>query len=76
MIAKEKATGLINKMLDVQDCTEGLYDAKQSAIVAVDEEVQSLLWLNLLCGFDNPMKEHIENKIAELKEVKEQIGLL
>ena len=37
MTPKEKAKELIDKMLNQQSFTEDLYDAKQCALIAVDE---------------------------------------
>jgi hypothetical protein len=37
MTAKEKANELVDKMLNQQSYSEDLYDAKQCALVAVDE---------------------------------------
>lgn len=48
-------------------------NAKQCAIIAVERETTSLMWLNLLCNFNNPMKHTIEQKITELKQVKTEI---
>jgi len=51
-------------------------EAKQCAFIAVSNEIKSLMWLNLLCTFDNYMKEHIQNKIVKLQEVEQEIEKL
>jgi hypothetical protein len=40
MTPKEKAKDLIDKMLNQQSFTEDLYDAKQCALIAVDEMIK------------------------------------
>ena len=47
--------------------------AKQCALIAKDDEIASLRWLSLLCPFDNYMKDILNSKIEELKEVKKEI---
>ena len=47
--------------------------AKQCALIGVNNELESIMWLDLLCTFDNPMKVHFESKIIELKEVKQKV---
>jgi hypothetical protein len=79
MTPKEKADDLFRKMYQVRsvapsDITK--YFAKQSALVAISSEIESIMWLNLLCTFDNPMKVHFESKITELKEVEQEIEKL
>lgn len=49
--------------------TNGIPLAKECALIAVKRELESIMWLSLLCNFDNPMKVHLENKISELKEI-------
>jgi hypothetical protein len=41
MTPKNKAEGLVDKMLNQQSYTEELYDAKQCALIAVDEIIKS-----------------------------------
>jgi len=50
--------------------------AKQCALIGVNNELESVIWLDLLCTFDNPMKAHFKQKIIDLNEVKEQIEKL
>lgn len=40
MTPKEKAKELVDKMLNQQSYSEELYDAKQCALIAVDELIQ------------------------------------
>jgi len=42
MKAKEKATKLVRKMYESQSNTEELYDAKQCALICVDEILHEL----------------------------------
>jgi hypothetical protein len=46
---------------------------KQCALIAIGNEIKSLMWLNVLCTFDNYMKEHIELKIKELQDTEKEI---
>ena len=41
MTPKEKAKELVDKMLNEQSFTQELYDAKQCALIAVDEILKS-----------------------------------
>ena len=68
---KEYAEELVNEfsLVGLQQRNEGIACAK----IAVDKEIDSLMWLNLLCNFNNPMKHTIEQKITELKQVKTEI---
>lgn len=50
--------------------------AKQSALIGVNNELESIMWLDLLCTFDNPMKAYFKQKITDLNEVKEEIEKL
>lgn len=52
MNAKEKAKELVDKMLNEQSNTEEIYDAKQCALIAVDEII--LQW------------EYIDNYLSDL----------
>ena len=68
---KEYAQELVSEfsLVGLQQRNEGIACAK----IAVDKEIDSLMWLNLLCNFNNPMKHTIEQKITELKQVKTEI---
>jgi len=71
---KDKAKELVEQF--TFRCEECDYDwnAKQCALIAVSNEIESLMWLNLLCTSDNYMKEHIQNK--ELQKIKYKIEKL
>ena len=75
MTPKEKAKELVEQF--TFRCEECNYDwnAKQCALISIDREIESMLWLNLLCPFDNYMKEFLNLKIEELKEVKQEIEI-
>lgn len=68
---KEYAKELVSEfsLVGLQQRNEGIACAK----IAVDKEIDSLMWLNMLCNFSNPMKHTIEQKITELKQVKSEI---
>lgn len=51
MTPKLKAKELINKMLNQQSHTEELYDAKQCALVAVDEIQKAVLQYSQAVGY-------------------------
>ena len=86
MIPKEKAESLVDRMYfiisnngqftGVHSIPNKFTEAKKCALIAVDEEIKSLMWLNLLCTSDNYMKEHINDRVAELQEVKQEIEKL
>ena len=65
MTAKEKAEELIKKMLDQQSFSEELYDAKQCALIAVDE---------IISQFTNKCCESANRRFWE--EVKQEINKL
>ena len=46
MTPKEKAIELVDKMLNEQSNTEEIYDAKQCALIAVDEIIESYNFVN------------------------------
>lgn len=83
--AKEKAEELVEKFMpyiagaDRYNSTLGLYDkdiSKQCALITVDEQIELIIWLNLMCIFNNPVKEYINIKLEELKKLKKEIELL
>jgi hypothetical protein len=79
MTPTEKAEKLVDSFEhDLIWCnTMFVSDAKKRcALIAVKNELESLMLLNLLCTFDNPMKPHFEQKITELKEIKTEIEKL
>jgi len=90
MAAKEEAEELVDKMYNTEhcgikhfptkrycECSEmNWFQAKQCAIVAVDNELKSIMILFHYCGSNNYMKQELSNKIDELKEVKEEINKL
>ena len=65
MTPKEKAKELVDKMLHKQSFTEELYDAKQCALVAVDEILDDDMY-----GME---EEHFEKRINYWEEVKQEI---
>lgn len=86
--AKEKAKELVEQFynqpinfpyVDSEDgrCIGAGYmthnTAKQCALIAVDNEIKSIIWLNNWCNYDNYMKEHIQNRILDLQKVKSEI---
>ena len=74
LTAKDKAIELIEQFFDI-----GLisyFEAKQCALIAVNNEIESMHWINLLCPFDNYMKQFLNSKIDELKDVKSEIEKL
>jgi len=44
--------------------------AKKASLDAINFALTEVMWLNLLCTFDNPMKAHFDDKIKELKSIK------
>lgn len=76
--SKEKAKELVYKYYNAMnpyapDCSISFNQAKQCALIAINNEISSILWLSLLCTFDNPIKEHFNNKLEELKQVEQEI---
>ena len=67
---KYKAKELIDKFWNVE---LAYYECKQCALIAVDNEIKSIMWLNVLCINDNYMKEHLNQKVKELQEVEQEI---
>jgi len=76
MTPKEKAEELIEKFAPIMPNEDWKVKAKQCALIALNKEIADFMWLNVLCMFDNYMKEHITNKIVELEAVKSEIELL
>ena len=67
MKPKDKAKELINKMLNQQSHTEELYDAKQCALIAVDEVVNN---------FNYFLPNILYDEIGYWQEVKQEINKL
>tara|TARA_R110002153_G_scaffold18092_2_gene63476 strand:+ start:857 stop:1063 length:207 start_codon:yes stop_codon:yes gene_type:complete len=65
--AKEKALELVNKFLNEQNNTEEISEAKQCALICVNELIEVYDAL----GYDEE-----DSEIAYLEEVKNQINLL
>jgi hypothetical protein len=80
MTPKEKAKYLVDKMLDEQSFTEEIYDAKQCALIAVENEYRSLreLLSNLrscrVIESDKVYLYRIQQLIDEEQEVKQEIA--
>jgi hypothetical protein len=68
MNPKEKAKELVDKMLNQQSFSEELYDAKQCALIAVDEILEDDMY-----GME---EEYFEKRIEYWQEVKEEIKKL
>lgn len=47
--------------------------AKHCALIAVENSIKELMWLNLLCTFDNIMKINFNHRISELQDIKTEI---
>jgi hypothetical protein len=75
-LAKKKADKLVDKYIQNWNLKLSIEDAKECAAIAVENEIKDIMWLNLLCTFDNPMKEHLNSKIEYLKDVKQEINNL
>lgn len=58
MTPKEKAIELVDKMLNEQSNTEEIYDAKQCALIAVDEIIESYNFVNK--SYWQEVKQEIE----------------
>lgn len=78
----EEARELCNKFRKFVDFTDEdcntCYDAtlkncKECALVVIREELTSIMLLNILCTFENPMKEHFNKKIEELKSLEQEV---
>ena len=68
MKPKHKAEELVDKMLSEQSYTEDLYDAKQCALIAVDEILQMV---------DETMQGWLDaDIIAHWEQVKKEISKL
>lgn len=91
MEAKEKAIEMVEKYLntiihfpyiDSEDdsCIGTGYmthnSAVRCAINSIDDTIKEFMRINLLCSTDNYMKEHLNNKVLELQEVKQEIEKL
>ena len=81
MTPKEKAKELVYKYYNAMnpyapDCSISFNQVKQCALISIANEISSILWLSILCTFDNPMKEYFNNKLEELKQVEKEINEL
>ena len=67
MTAKEKAKELVDKFLNEQNNTEEISEAKQCALICVDEKIKTAIDLNggMFSGF-----------VEGLQEVKQEINKL
>ena len=65
--AKEKALELVNKFLNVQNNTEEISEAKQCALICVNELIEIM---------DEEGYDEEDTEIVYLEEVKNQINLL
>ena len=75
---KEKAEELIEKYLQqlktaTPDLNRPHYQAKQCALLCVDETIRQFMWMNLLVLFDNPIKANMDSEIEFLRKVKQEI---
>jgi hypothetical protein len=66
MTPKEKAKELVEKMLNQQSNTEEIYDAKQCALIAVDE----ILQIDCCDMSEKNFNNHIEYWISVQKEIE------
>ena len=65
MTAKDKAKELVDKMLNQQSYSEDLYDAKQCALIAVDEIIDYLI-SNQITGTLMTYWQEVKNEIEKL----------
>ena len=70
MTAKEKAKELVDKFLNEQNNTEEISEAKQCALICVDE------MLEFAYDIEWEKKEEAISKLKFLKEVKQEINKL
>ena len=70
MTAKEKAKELVDKFLNEQNNTEEISEAKQCALICVDE------MLEFAYDIEWEKKEEAISKFKFLKEVKQEINKL
>tara|TARA_B110000967_G_scaffold110683_1_gene113254 strand:- start:267 stop:479 length:213 start_codon:yes stop_codon:yes gene_type:complete len=70
MTAKEKAKELVDKFLNEQNNTEEISEAKQCALICVDEI------LEFAYDIEWEKKEEAISKLKFLKEVKQEINKL
>ena len=79
--AKELVTKFDEQLNHLASGTNGIeiyiYEqAKNCALIAVDNEIETLTILNHYCTFNNPIKDIITKTIIELKETKQEIEKL
>ena len=70
MTAKEKAKELVDKFLNEQNNTEEISEAKQCALICVDE------MLEFAYDIEWEKKEEAVSRLKFLKEVKQEINKL
>ena len=70
MTAKEKAKELVDKFLNEQNNTEEISEAKQCALICVDEI------LEFAYDIEWEKKEEAISKLKFLKEVKQEVNKL
>jgi hypothetical protein len=78
MTAKDKAKELVDKMLNQQSYSEDLYDAKQCALITVNEIIKSnphIYIERISIGKDNIYNEYKNNR-SYYQEVKTEIEKL
>jgi hypothetical protein len=77
MTAKEEATSLILeftlKVLDDNGRGINAFKSKQYALIAINNEINSIFWLSTLCNLENPMYVHFKEKMKKLEEIKKEI---
>ncbi len=65
------STTLTNKDGIVKMSESSQEIGKKASLEAINLVLIEVMFLNLLCTFNNPMKEHFEDKIKELNTIKE-----
>lgn len=79
----EQARELVDKFLPLVECGDNrhtttiqLKNAKQCALIANNKELESAMWLNILCNSDNYMKQFLNDKVTELMQIETEIEKL
>ena len=73
---QEYAKQLIEKYAPIMPNEDWRYKATQCAIIDVQNTILELMWLNILCTFNNYMKSHFETKIEYFQSVKTELEKL